>query len=184
MSSRSRQLKLRLQLLLPLEQEKKSNPKKKIRLATAFSGIGAIEQALKRLDLNHDIVFACDNDPFVRKSYLENYPLNDDAWFDDISDIDPELYKNKIDLFVGGSPCQSFSSIGKRAGLEDTRGTLFYDFARIIKGAQPNIFIFENVKGLLNHDKGKTWEVIQKVFESLDYKIHSHHIQIVLILHV
>ena len=164
------------ELNLPIDDWREkvfSRPSRKIRLATVFSGIGAIEHAFNRLNIKNEIVFACDNDPFVRKSYLENYPLSNDAWFDDISDIDPKLYKNKIDLFVGGSPCQSFSSIGKRAGLEDTRGTLFYDFARIIKGAQPNIFIFENVKGLLNHDKGKTWEVIQKVFESLDYKIHS-----------
>ena len=150
-----------------------SRPLKRIQLATAFSGIGAIEHALSRLNLKHDIVFACDNDPFVKKSYMENYSIEQDAWFDDISLIDPKPFKNKIDLFVGGSPCQSFSSVGKRAGLEDTRGTLFYDFARIVKETSPNVFIFENVKGLLSHDKGKTWEVIQEVFKSLDYKIYS-----------
>tara|TARA_B100000780_G_C21126501_1_gene457271 strand:- start:7800 stop:9002 length:1203 start_codon:yes stop_codon:yes gene_type:complete len=149
------------------------NPDKKIRLATAFSGIGAIEHALERLNLNHEIVFACDIDPFVKKSYMENYSLSEDAWFDDISSINPKPFKNKIDLFVGGSPCQSFSMVGKRGGLEDTRGTLFYDFARIIKEAEPKVFIFENVKGLLSHDKGKTWKVIQEVFKSLNYKIYS-----------
>ena len=82
-------------------------------------------------------------------------------------------YKGKIDLFVGGSPCQSFSMVGKRKGLEDTRGTLFYDFARIIEESQPKVFIYENVKGLLNHDSGKTWAVIQDVFNSLGYKFYS-----------
>jgi len=169
-------LKNQPELRLPIDDWRNkifSKPDKKIRLATAFSGIGAIEQALRRLDLNHDIVFACDNDPFVKKSYMENYSISESSWFDDISSIDPKPFKNKIDLFVGGSPCQSFSMVGKRAGLEDTRGTLFYDFARIVKEAEPRVFIFENVKGLLSHDEGKTWEVIQEVFKSLDYKIYS-----------
>ena len=169
-------LKNQPELRLPIDDWRNkifSKPDKKIRLATAFSGIGAIEHALGRLDLNHDIVFACDNDPFVKKSYMENYSVSEDNWFDDISAINPKPFKNKIDLFVGGSPCQSFSMVGKRAGLEDTRGTLFYDFARIVKEAEPKVFIFENVKGLLSHDQGKTWEVIQEVFKSLDYKIYS-----------
>ena len=150
------------------------NPKKTIQLATVFSGIGAIEHAFHRLNLSYKIIFACDNDSHVKQSYMENYSINEDAWFDDVASIDPKPFKNKIDLFVGGSPCQSFSMVGKRAGLEDTRGTLFYDFARIIKEAKPKVFIFENVKGLLNHDGGKTWQVIQEVFKSLDYKIYSN----------
>lgn len=168
--------KIQPELMLPINDWRKkvfSRPDKTIRLATAFSGIGAIEHALGRLNLKHEIVFACDNDPFVKKSYIENYSISDDSWFDDISSIRSKQFKNKIDLFVGGSPCQSFSMVGKRAGLEDTRGTLFYDFARIIKEAEPRVFIFENVKGLLSHDKGKTWAVIQEVFKSLDYKIYS-----------
>jgi DNA (cytosine-5)-methyltransferase 1 len=150
-----------------------SEPNKKIRLATAFSGIGAIEHALVRLGLSHEIIFACDNDPFVKKSYMKNYAINESVWFDDISKINSKKYKGKIDLFVGGSPCQSFSMVGKRKGLEDTRGTLFYDFARIIEESQPKVFIYENVKGLLNHDSGKTWAVIQDVFNSLGYKFYS-----------
>ena len=63
--------------------------------------------------------------------------------------------------------------VGKRKGLEDTRGTLFYDFARIIEESQPKVFIYENVRGLLNHDNGKTWAVIQDVFNSLGYKFYS-----------
>ena len=75
--------------------------------------------------------------------------------------IKAKKYKGQIDLLVGGSPCQSFSMVGKRKGLKDTRGTLFYEFARIVKESQPKVFIFENVKGLINHDKGNTFETIK-----------------------
>ncbi|MBO5247213.1 MAG: DNA (cytosine-5-)-methyltransferase, partial [Eubacterium sp.] len=74
-------------------------------------------------------------------------------------------FKGKVDIFVGGAPCQAFSMVGKRKGFEDTRGTLFREFARIVKECEPKVFIFENVKGLINHDKGNTWEVIRHTFE-------------------
>ena len=68
-------------------------------------------------------------------------------------------------MFVGGAPCQAFSMVGKRKGFDDTRGTLFREFARIVKECEPKVFIFENVKGILNHDKGNTWKVIRNTFE-------------------
>ncbi len=136
----------------------------KIRLATMFSGIGAVEFAMKRLKLNHEIIFACDNDKFVKESYFANYHINDQNWYNDVLDINGKKYTNKIDLLVGGSPCQSFSMIGKRKGLDDTRGTLFYEFARVVKESQPKVFIYENVKGLVNHDKGNTFETIKATF--------------------
>ena len=145
-------------------------PNATIRLATMFSGIGAIEFALKRLKLKTDIVFASDNDKFVKQSYFENYKINDDNWYDNVLDIDGSKYLNSIDLLVGGSPCQSFSMVGKRKGLDDTRGTLFYEFARVVKESQPKVFIYENVKGLLNHDKGNTFDVIKATFDELGYK--------------
>jgi len=150
------------------QKKKLLHPKKVIKVATLFSGIGAIEHALERLKLKNEIVFACDNDPAVKKSYFANYKIEEKNWHDDVS-FDAKKYKYKIDLLVGGSPCQSFSMVGKRGGLEDTRGTLFYDFARIISETRPKVFIFENVKGLLSHDKGKTWQTIKSVFESLEY---------------
>ncbi len=145
-------------------------PNKVIKLATMFSGIGAIEYALHRLNLKTKIQFASDIDPFVKKSYFANYPISEDNWYNDVHDIDGTKYKGKIDLLVGGSPCQSFSIIGKRLGFEDTRGTLFYEFARVIKEAQPNVFIYENVKGLTNHDNGKTFKIIKATFDELGYK--------------
>jgi len=76
-------------------------------------------------------------------------------------------------MIVGGSPCQPFSIIGRRAGLEDARGTLFYEYARLIKEIQPKVFIFENVVGLTSHDKGNTFKVVREVFESLNYGVYS-----------
>lgn len=178
-----------------------------LRVATVFSGIGAFEQALHKLNIKHKIVFACDtgeryiefdnkdlpsdffNLPnskrekiissiydktkkpnYVRQSYFANYDITDDRWFTDIRFINGEEYKDKVDIFVGGSPCQSFSAIGKRKGLDDTRGTLFYDYARLVKEIEPKVFIFENVPGMLNHDGGKTWDIIKSIFEELGYK--------------
>jgi len=152
-----------------------SNPKATIRLGTLFSGIGAIEHALKRLSLKTEIIFACDNDPHVKESDLANYHIKDKDFYDDVgeSSLNAKKYKYKVDLLVGGSPCQSFSMVGERKGFEDTRGTLFYDFARVISECKPKIFIFENVKGLVSHDNGNTWSRIQEVFKDLGYHTSS-----------
>ncbi len=182
----------------------------KIRLATVFSGIGSIEFALKRLNIPHEIVFACDtgeveidynkeeelgiirnlNNPkekmkyvddlysgktrkhnFVKDTYLANYKIKDGLFFQDINLLDGRDFKGQVDLFVGGSPCQSFSSVGYQKGLEDARGTLFYEFARLVMEIRPKVFIFENVRNILNHDNGKTWDVIKNSFDELGYKI-------------
>ena len=181
---------------------------KKIKLATVFSGIGAIEQALLRLNIPHEIVFACDNgerklkisqeelderlkgverdgveqiireeynksgENLMEKSYKANYKIGENAFFQDIRYLDGTQFYNQVDLLVGGSPCQAFSCNGKRGGFDDTRGTLFYEYARLIKQTQPKCFIFENVRGMLNHDKGRTWETIKNVFNELNYDIH------------
>lgn len=152
------------------DKKKFKNPKSTIRLATMFSGIGAVEFALKRLSLTSKIIFACDNDKFVKESYFANYKIANENWYNDVMNINGEKYKNRIDLLVGGSPCQSFSMVGKRKGLNDTRGTLFYEFARVVKESQPKVFIYENVKGLLSHDKGNTFETIKATFDELGYK--------------
>ena len=180
-----------------------------LRLATLFSGIGAIEQALLQSDIDHKIVFACDNGErelsisreeiekaiknmnyeekkeyidklyletnkpnLMEKSYKSNYIIDDCDFYQDVRFLDGNKYKGQVDLLVGGSPCQSFSVNGKRGGFEDTRGTLFYEYARIIKETQPKVFIFENVRGMLNHDKGKTWETIKNTFKQLNYNIY------------
>lgn len=224
-----------------------------MKLATVFSGIGAIEQALYRMGIDYEIVFACDNGDvelnllesedlddytrlkklrskkqlknqadiehleelgrkenqiaediriqiqsmdkkidkklfvdnlyktrsrqtnFVKTAYLANYGhlLNLDDFHLDIRFLDATDYSDAgIDLLVGGSPCQAFSAVGAQYGLSDTRGTLFYEFARIIKETQPRVFIYENVRGLTTHDNGHTWEVMKSVFENdLNYRI-------------
>lgn len=182
-----------------------------LRLGTLFSGIGAVEQALIRMNIKHEIVFACDNGDidididideekkkifnmtskkekkeyvdklyssksrkqnYVKQSYIANYKIKEEDFHLDIRLLDGRDYKNKIDLLVGGSPCQSFSSVGFRGGLEDVRGTLFYEYARIIQEVQPKVFIYENVRGLTTHDNGNTWKKMKKVFtETLHYNI-------------
>lgn len=136
-----------------------------IRLATSFSGIGAIEHAMHRLGLKCKIQFAGDIDANCKKSYFANYDVKEEQWHTDVHELDATPFKGKVDLFVGGAPCQAFSLRGKHGGFEDTRGTLFREFARIVIECQPKVFIFENVRGMLYHDKGKTWEVIKKTFE-------------------
>lgn len=149
-----------------------SHPERTVRLATMFSGIGAIEHAFQRLKLKHEIVFAGDTDEKCKKSYFANYKIEPENWFTDARQFDATPYKGKVDLFVGGAPCQAFSMVGRRLGFEDARGTLFYEFARVIKEVQPKVFIFENVKGLINHDKGRTWQVMYSIFNELGYKVH------------
>lgn len=252
-----------------------------LRLATVFSGIGAIEQALLRMHINHEIVFACDNGdqtpfpckvdsseecvnefhsllpvirrmrpkssglanalaiikdqrdrisdlldgvaptstrpskelkdrvhmlheavefykfrerwerghdyadrkrmvdelyaPFlnrnaVRKSYQANYTsVTDDKFHWNVSFLEGTEYKGQVDLLVGGSPCQSFSAVGKQMGLSDTRGTLFYDYARLVSEIRPKCFVYENVRALLTNDDGRTWDTMSKVFTDLGY---------------
>lgn len=224
-----------------------------IKLATVFSGIGSIEQALIRLGIKHEVCFACDNgdielkvfdkqkqkqyeilkkrnkksskDPLnkseqlqletleseelniiqgfrdhtfslngkdakrdyveslyakyapgkknlVQESYLANYKIDPKNFFQDIRLLDGRDFTNQIDLLVGGSPCQSFSTIGDQLGFEDTRGTLFYEFARIVKEVRPKVFIYENVNGLTTHDKGKTLKIILNVLsKDFHYKV-------------
>lgn len=149
-----------------------SFPDNTVRLGTVFSGIGAIEHAFQRLKIKHKIVFAGDIDANCKKSYFANYEIREEDWFTDARDFDATKYKGKVDFILGGAPCQAFSLVGKRLGFEDARGTLFYEFARIVKETEPKVFLFENVKGLLSHDNGRTWHVIHDIFEELGYDVH------------
>ena len=84
-----------------------------------------------------------------------------------------DLERGELDLLSGGAPCQSFSYAGKRLGLEDARGTLFYHYAKFLEQLQPKMFLFENVKGLLTHDRGRTYKTITDIFESTGYTIQK-----------
>lgn len=109
---------------------------------------------------------------YVKDAYFANYDITEDRWHEDIRFLDAHEYAGKLDIIIGGSPCQSFSNYGKKLGLEDVRGTLFYDYARVINEAKPKIFIYENVQNLLNHDRGKTWKVMLNVWQSLGYELN------------
>ena len=108
---------------------------------------------------------------FVKDAYFANYEIKEEQWHEDVRFLDANEFKGEIDIMIGGSPCQSFSNYGKKLGLEDVRGTLFYDYARIIKESQPKVFIYENVQNLLRHDGGKTWKVMLDVWQSLGYEL-------------
>lgn len=142
-----------------------------------FAGAGGlalgIEQAgfqtLACIEFNKD---ACD-------TLRQNRP-NWNVIEDDIANISPRnleqlftLQKGELDLLSGGAPCQSFSYAGKRLGLEDARGTLFYHYAVFLEKLQPKMFLFENVKGLLTHDQGKTYQTITNIFEQCGYTIQK-----------
>lgn len=105
----------------------------------------------------------------VKASYTANYDIDKDDFHWNIAFLDGKQYAGKVDLFVGGSPCQSFSFVGKQRGLDDTRGTLFYEYARLIDEIRPKVFIYENVRAVTSHDGGKTWKKMQQVFRELDY---------------
>lgn len=131
-----------------------------------FSGAGGLALGLEKAGFNNIALNEFDKN--ACKTLRKNRP----QWNvieGDIHKIDFNIYKNKIDLLSGGFPCQAFSHSGKRLGFDDTRGTLFHEFARAIKEVQPMCFVAENVKGLLSHDNGKTLEVILNVFKQLDY---------------
>jgi len=142
---------------------------KMLKLATVFSGIGAIEHALARMDVPHKIVFACDTDKYCKQNFFTNYDIDESRWIPDIHDVDGTKFRGKVDLLVGGSPCQSFSMVGNRKGLEDPRGLLIYEFTRLVNEIKPKIFIYENVKGVLNHGKSETWKKIESKFNETGY---------------
>lgn len=106
------------------------------------------------------------------KACCETLKTNRPNWnviCDDIHNVDFKLFRDKIDIVTGGFPCQAFSFAGKKLGFEDTRGTLFHEFARCVKEVNPKIFLAENVRGLLSHDKGRTLKTIITVLEALGY---------------
>jgi len=139
-------------------------------IGTDFSGIGAPEQALKKLGIEYKSVFACDINKYAKQSFLANY--NTDNWYDDITKRDHSKTPY-CDLYVAGFPCQAFSVAGKREGFKDPRGTLFFDLFQYIKLKRPKYFILENVKGLVKHDKGNTFKTIMDSLESLNYTIYK-----------
>lgn len=142
-----------------------ANPYNCIELFAGAGGLalGLEKAGFKKAMLNEIDSYACQTLKANRSHW--------DIVEGDIADIDFTQYRNKIDLLSGGLPCQAFSYAGKSLGFEDTRGTLFFEFARAIKECLPKVFIAENVRGLSTHDDGRTLETIKKVFAELGYTI-------------
>lgn len=121
-----------------------------IKVGSDFSGVGAFNQALKRLGIEYDELFACDMDKYARQTFELNYGKPKDFPFDV---YEREIPKESLDIYMTSPPCQAFSLAGKRLGKEDKRGILFFNSLEFIQENKPRYFIFENVKGLLSHDK-------------------------------
>ena len=133
-----------------------------------FAGIGGTRLGFQ-LTGRTKSVFSSEIDKFAIKTYEANFA---DTPYGDITKIDAKDIPDH-DILVGGFPCQAFSQAGKKLGFEDTRGTLFFDIARIIKEKRPKAFLLENVKNLKSHDKGRTFKVIEKTLKELDYDVHN-----------
>ncbi len=140
-----------------------------------FAGAGGLALGLERAGFEHIGLVEIDKD--ASNTLRLNRPkwkvLNEDVEITAQKDLEEEfsIKKGELDLLSGGAPCQSFSYAGKKLGIEDTRGTMFYHYATFLKKLKPRMFLFENVKGLLSHDKGRTLETIKNVFEEQGYTV-------------
>ena len=138
-----------------------------------FSGIGGFRLGLQRA--GHEPVGWVEIDKFARQSYQAMYDTTDEWTATDINKVTDEEWREfngTVELIAGGFPCQSFSIAGKREGfLNKTKGTLFFEVARAVKQIKPRFVFLENVKGLLNHDKGNTFRTILNTFDELGYDV-------------
>lgn len=138
-----------------------------------FSGIGGFRLGLERK--GHEPVGYVEIDKYARKSYQAMYNTDGEWTAEDIFKVTDEewrVFNGTVELIAGGFPCQSFSIAGKREGfLNQTKGTLFFEIARAIKQIKPRFVFLENVKGLLNHDKGNTFRTILNTFDELGYDV-------------
>lgn len=136
-----------------------------MRVVSLFAGIGGFDYPL--IKLGHQIVYANEWDKYASLIYGNNFECKPDTR--DIATV-PSSEIPEHDLLCGGFPCQSFSIAGKRGGFNDTRGTLFFEIARILRDKRPRYLLLENVKGLLTHESGKTFSTILGVLADLGYE--------------
>ena len=137
------------------------------RFIDLFAGIGGIRRPFQKL--GGTCVFSSEIDKFAIKTYEANWNETPSG---DITKIDEKDIPN-FDILLAGFPCQAFSIAGKRKGFDDTRGTMFFEVERILEYHKPKCFMLENVKGLLSHDKGRTFKTMKDILENkLDYKVY------------
>lgn len=142
--------------------------KSKLRAIELFCGAGGLALGMHNAGIKHSLVV--DNDKDSIKTISENFSKWNPHQMD-VHELDLTEYKGQVDIMSGGFPCQAFSYAGKGLGFADIRGTLFYEFARLIDEVKPRLVIGENVKGLLNHDNGRTLSTIIKELESIGYRV-------------
>ena len=147
---------------------KRSVPTQRFSSVELFAGAGGLAAGLEKAGLSSVMLNELDKDACA------TLRLNRPGWNieeGDVSGVDFSPYKDKVDVVVGGFPCQAFSYAGKKLGFEDARGTLFYQFARAVVDIRPLLAIGENVRGLLTHDDGKTIAGMSSVLEDLGYDV-------------
>ncbi|MDE5880733.1 MAG: DNA (cytosine-5-)-methyltransferase [Muribaculaceae bacterium] len=143
-------------------------PRRNFTSIELFAGGGGLALGMHKAGFKHLLLNEFDKDACatLRKNMPEWNVVQGD-----VHDVDFTPYYGKVDLLTGGFPCQAFSYAGKRLGFEETRGTLFFELARAVKEIQPKVFMAENVKGLLEHDNGRTIETIKSVIAELGYTL-------------
>ena len=136
-----------------------------------FAGIGGFRLGME--SAGHECIGFCEIDKFARASYKAIHDTEGEIELHDITTVTNEEIRNigHVDVICGGFPCQSFSIAGSRRGFEDTRGTLFFEIARFADILKPKYLFLENVKGLLNHDKGNTFKTILRALDGLGYDV-------------
>lgn len=137
-----------------------------LKVLSLFSGVGGIDLPFE--EEGFKVIYANDFDQFAVQTYNENFEVG--ATLADITKVDPKDLPN-ADVLIGGFPCQPFSIAGYRKGFEDTRGTLFFNVANILKEKKPSVILLENVKNLVSHDNGNTFEVILNTLKELGYHV-------------
>ena len=139
-----------------------------MKILSLCSGVGGAELALQQSDIDAEIVGYAEIDNKASSVYQKHFPNHKN--FGDIEKIDPKVLPD-FDMLIAGFPCQSFSIAGKLRGFEDTRGTIFFDIARILEEKKPEYFLLENVKNLISHDKGNTFKTIISILQNMEYYI-------------
>ena len=140
-----------------------------IRFFDMFSGIGGFRSGLEAIG-GFECIGHCEIDKYANQAYNAIYDTKGEYYCEDATKIDTKEMPD-FDLICAGFPCQSFSLAGKRLGFEDTRGTLFFEVARVIADKRPSFFLLENVPGLLSHNQGKTYETILSTLVEMGYHI-------------
>lgn len=150
------------------EEELQTKPSRPYTSVELFAGAGGLALGMEMAGFQHVLLNEFDHEA------CETLRVNRPGWNvveEDIHTVDFTGLKGKVDFLSGGFPCQAFSYAGKRRGFEETRGTLFFELARAVKEIQPKVFLCENVKGLREHDNGRTLETITNVIEELGYSL-------------